>query len=265
VNCTGVRDQLTEHALGILSMRDATAVDRHLQWCAACRKEAGDLQSATATLAFSAAPADPPTELQDHVVASVRDAAGVRSAPRPPRRTRWAAAMVAAAFVAVSGLGWGAVMAGRAARFEDRAVVATREQQTALDEFRRLVSSAEFTDPQDQVYMGRLLPTEGAGGGGAAMTLVSPSIIDLAIVMVNGVPPERWNALPFTVRLTAPNGERLRVGRIESLDSVGAETISRQFNRDLGGFDRVIVVDAHGRVVMAGPLATKADVASPSP
>ena len=113
--------------------------------------------------------------------------------------------------------------------------------------------------------MGRLLPTAGAGGGGAAMTLVSPSIIDLAIVMVNGVPPERWGALPFTVRLTAPNGERLRIGRIESLDSAGAETISRQFNRDLGGFDRVIVVDARGRVVMAGPLATRADVASPSP
>jgi len=83
--------------------------------------------------------------------------------------------------------------------------------------------------------------------------------------MVNRVPPERWGALPFTVRLTAQNGERLRIGRIESLDSAGAETISRQFNRDLGGFDRVVVVDAHGRVVMAGPLATRADVASPSP
>jgi hypothetical protein len=267
MNCAGVRDQLTEHALGILSMRDAAAVDRHLQWCAACRKEAGDLQRATATLAFSAAPADPPAELGDRVVATVRDTAGVGGvgAHRPPRRTRWAAALAAAAFLAVSGLGWGAVMAGRAARFEDRADVATRQSQTALEEFQRLVRSVEFSDPQDQVFMGRLLPTEGGGGGGAAMTLVSPSIIDLAIVMVNGVPPERWDTLPFTVRLTGSQGRRLTVGRIESLDSAGAETISKQFNRDLGGFRRVVVVDARGRVVMAGPLATEAAVASPAP
>ena len=265
MNCAGVRDQLTEHALGILSTRDATAVDRHLQWCAACRKEAGDLQRATATLAFSAAPAELPVDLGDRVVADVRAAAGVRTAPRAPRRTRWVAAVAAAAVIAVSGLGWGTVMAGRAARFEDRADVATQRQQTALEEFQRLVQSAEFSDPKDQVFMGRLLPAEGSSGGGAAMTLVSPSIIDLAIVMVNGVPPERAAALPFTVHLTAGHGERLNVGRIVSLDSAGADTISRQFNRDLGGFNRVVVVDARGHVVMAGPLATEAMVASPSP
>ena len=266
MNCTGVRDQLTEHAIGILSLRDASSVDRHLQWCAACRKEAGDLQRASATLAFSAAAAEPPAELQDRVVADVRAAAGVRGAHQaPPRRTRWAAAAVAAAFVAVSGLGWGAVMAGRAARFEDRADVATMQQRTALEEFQRLVRVIEFSDPKDQVFIGQLVPAQGSGGGGAAMTLVSPSIIDLAIVMVNGVPPDRWATLPFTVHLTAPDGERLKVGRIESLDSGGADTISREFNRDLTGFDRVVVVDAKGRVVMAGPLATKADVASPAP
>lgn len=265
MNCAGVREQLTEHALGILSVRDASTVERHLQWCAACRKEAGDLQRASATLAFSPAPAEPPAVLQDRVVADVREVAGVRVArPAPPRRTRWVAAAVAAAFVAVSGLGWGAVMAGRAARFEDRADVATAQQRTALEEFRRLVQSIEFSDPADQVFIGRLVPAEGSGGGGAAMTLVSPSIIDLAIVMVNGVPPDRWATLPFTVRLTGPEG-RLKVGRIESLDSAGADTISREFNGDLTGFDRVVVVDAKGHVVMSGPLATKADVASPAP
>lgn len=265
MNCAGVRDQLTEHALGILSVRDAATVERHLQWCAACRKEAGDLQRATAALAFSPAPTEVPDELQDLVVARVRSVAGVRPAPHVPRRARLAVAAVAAAFVAVSGLGWGAVMAGRAARFEERADVATMQQRTAVEEFQRLVRSAEFSDPADKVYIGRLLPAQGAGGGGAAMTLVSPSIIDLAIVMVNGVPPERWSTLPFTVHLTASSGARLKVGRIDALDSGGADTISREFNRDLSRFDRVVVVDALGAVVMSGPLATKADVASPSP
>ena len=265
MNCAGIRDQLSEHALGILSVRDASAVDRHLQWCAACRKEAGDLQRATATLAFSAAPAEPPADLADRVVADVREVAGVRAAPHAPRRTRWATAAVVAGFVALSGLGWGAAMAGRAARFEERADVATRDQRTALEEFRRLVGTVEFSDPQDQVFIGRLAPAQGSGGGGAAMTLVSPSIIDMAIVMVNGVPPERWDTLPFTVHLTSPDGQRLNVGRIASLDSGGADTISQQFNDDLTGFDHVVVLDARGRVVMEGPLATKADVASPSP
>ena len=266
MNCAGVRDQLTEHALGILSVRDASTVDRHIQWCAACRKEAGDLQRASATLAFSPAPAEPDAALEDRVVADVRGAAGVRTAHQaPPRRSRWVAAAVAAAFVAVSGLGWGAVMAGRAARFEDRADVATAQQRTALEEFRRLVQSIEFSDPADQVFIGRLMPAQSSGGGGAAMTLVSPSIIDLAIVMVNGVPPERWATLPFTVHLMGPDGARLKVGRIDALDSGGADTISREFNGDLTGFDRVVVVDAKGHVVMSGPLATRADVASPAP
>lgn len=265
MNCASVRDQLSEHALGILSARDASAVDRHLQWCAACRKEAGDLQRATATLAFSAAPAEPPADLVDRVVTGVREAAGV-AAHLVPRRTRWATVAVVAAFIAVSGLGWGAAMAGRAARFEARADVATLQQQSALEEFRRLVGSVEFSDPQDRVFIGQMVPAQGSGGGGAAMTLVSPSIIDLAIVMVNGVPPERWATLPFTVHLTGRDGERLKVGQIASLDSSGADTISRQFNGDLAGFDRVIVVDVRGHLVMSGPLRTRAaDVASPSP
>jgi hypothetical protein len=265
VNCATVRDQLTEHSLGILSMRDASAVDRHLQWCAACRKEAGDLQRATATLAFSPAPVDPPAELQDRVVRDVRAAAGVRTPTHAVRRGRLAVAAVAAAFVAMSGLGWGAVMAGRAARFEDRADVATRQRQTALEEFQRVVRSAEFSDPEDQVFMAQLRPEPGSSGGGAAMTLVSPSIIDLAIVMVNGVPPERRSSLPFAVFLIGRGGEQVKVGKIRSLDSAGADTISSQFNRDLTGFDRVLVVDSHGRTVLSGPLATRADVASPSP
>ena len=76
-------------------------------------------------------------------------------------------------------------------------------------------------------------------------TLVSPSIIDLAIVMVNGVPSERWGTLPFTVRLTAHGGERLKVGRIESLEELPSRPLHR-LGPPQSGDDRAGLVEQHG-------------------
>ena len=56
VNCIAVRELLPEHALGVAD-GDADAVERHLAWCAACRKEARDLHRAAASFAFVLAPA----------------------------------------------------------------------------------------------------------------------------------------------------------------------------------------------------------------
>jgi hypothetical protein len=252
--------------LGTLDAHDAGSVDRHLQWCAACRKESGELDRAAATLAFSVAPAQPDPALEDRVVAAVRDRAQPGTARHAPgRRGRLAVAAVAAAMLAVSGLGWGAVMAGKAARTEAQAQAADTRQRNAVKAFQDLLTSSEFNDPNNEVLIGTLTPSADTTGGGSAFTLVSPTLIDMAVVVVNGLPPASADTLPYTARLSGPHRPPLTIGTIRSLDAGGAAMLAKNINRDLSGYDRVAVRDAHGKLIMRGQLATQASLASPTP
>ena len=267
MNCTTVRDRLAELALGALPGRDAVSVDRHLTWCAACRKEARELKGASATLAFALAPSDPPADLQGRVIERVRTEVAARDDRPHPSRRHGRLVLVAsfAGVLAVFGTGWGAVMANRAANSERLARQEENRSQSAIERFRDVLNWVEFGDPENEVFISTLGPRTQGGGGGSALTLVSPSIIDMAIVLVNGVPPETRDRLPFTVRLR--DGARvLTVGRIEKggLDDSGAGTVMREFE-DLTGFDRVIVRDARGDVVLQGTMEMRATVTSPAP
>ena len=267
MSCGNVRERLAEHALGALPARDSAPIDRHLSWCAACRKEAGELQRASATLAFALAPHDPADGLEERVADVVHQAVerrDRRSHP-VPRRSRLAFVAAAAAMLAVLGTGWGAVMAGRAARSDDAVLRQTIRNQSAVERFRDVLNTAEFGDPEGEVFLATLGPAASGGGGGSALTLVSPSIIDMAIVLVNGVQAETREHLPFMVRLRGDDGV-VTVGRIEKgdLDESGAGTVMGEFD-DLTGYDSVVVRDANGDVVMSGTMRTRADVASPSP
>ncbi|MGH2630189.1 MAG: zf-HC2 domain-containing protein [Actinomycetota bacterium] len=268
MNCTTVRDRLTEHALRALPAREASSIDRHIAWCAACRKEAGDLQAASATLAFALAPEEPSPELEGRILEVIGAAAARRVPPgrTAPRRSRLALVAALAAMLAVVGTGWGAVMAGRAAHSDEVARDAVLRQQGAVERFRDLLTSAEFSDPEGDVFLGTLAPSTPDGGGGSALTLVSPSIIDMAIVLVNGVPPEVAQRLPFTVRLRGTEGSLL-VGRLPKggLDASGAGIVSEEFDLDLSSYDEVVVRDDGGAVVMRGAIDVRAAIASPSP
>lgn len=253
MSCLGVRELLPELAVGVLPHAEREEVERHLGWCAGCRKEASELGQAAATLAFALAPAPPPKDLGDRVVELVRHAAG---ASRSPRRTRNAAASIIAAMVAVASLGWGAVMAGRADRFEERAERAEREAEAALEKFvvaiRGVIPPGQEV-PEDQFQLGRLTPTADGQGGGAVLQLVSPNFLDFSMVIVNGLDPEAAGRLPYSVELLNAAGQALPAGRITELDADGGAEVFRQFaNKDLRGYSTVRVLDARGVVVLAG-------------
>jgi hypothetical protein len=263
MTCALVRGQLTERALGTLPTADALVVNRHLQWCAACRKEADQMNAAAAVLAFAAPAADPAPELEDRVVASVQRRAA-RSHPKHMPKGRLATAAVAAAMVAVLGLGWGAVMAGRAARSEETARAATQNQVTAFERFKRILKTVEFLDKDNVVTIGQLAPRTGPGGG-SALTLVSPTIMDQAVVMMTGLSKPAPHTLPYTVRILGSGLPMLRVGRINALDNSGSAMINRDYVGSLVGYDRIQVRTAQGTLVLDGVLGTSAALASPSP
>lgn len=256
--CVEVRELLPEFAVGVLADGERVEVERHLQWCAGCRKEAAELGTAAATFAFALPQAPVPVGLSDRVVRRVRQAAG---APGSPRRLRTAAAAALAALIAVAGLGWGAVMAGRAERFADRALEAEVRRAEALDRFQRvlggIVPGAEL--PRQEAFLGQLAP-QGRVGGGAVLQLVSETRIDFVLVLVNGLDVDDEAALPYRVRLSKPAGDVLKAGRIEELDADGGAELFRQFeDGSLRGYTRVSVLDARGDVVLSGTVDQSPD------
>lgn len=253
MNCLAVRERLAEHALGVLTDGDGSSLDRHLEWCAACRKEAGELQRAAATLAYSVAPVEPPAELEERVVETVRAAASRRRAAAP-RRSRVAAAGVLAAMLALSGLGWGAVMAGRAERAEQQAADLREAQEAAFRRFQDVFQLPEV-DPAAIAEVSTLLSPRLREGRGDALVLLSPSGDDLAFVLVNGLTEVRPNQLPLEVRLVGNGSRQLVVGQIRTLNSNGEGGVYRTFVEGLRGFSAVVIRDARGKVLLNGTLS----------
>jgi hypothetical protein len=260
VNCLSVRERLTEQVLGVLPKAERTVLDRHLEWCAACRKEAGELQRAAATLAYSVAPVEPPAELEDRVVNAVRSAAGRRRAAAP-RRSRVAAAGVLAATLALSGLGWGAVMAGRAERFEQQAADARVQQQLAIANLQEFFNELPGLDPEAIVEVSTLLSPSLQAGRGDALVLLSPSGDDLAFVLVDGLTEVRSAQLPLRVRLVSDDANKFLVGEIRTLDQAGGGGVFATFHEELDEVSAVVIRDARRRVVLRGTLSVYEPIA----
>ena len=247
MSCEAIRDVLPEHALGVSGMK-ARAVSEHLARCAACRKESRDLQRAAATFAFALAPTGPAGSLEEDVVRSVRSAAGTLPPARRPRRV---GTVLLAATLALAGIGGGAVVANRDRGPTPDDTAGRRED--GLDALQRFYEATKLVDDASEASLGVLLPDDGRPGGGSAMTLISPSIRDRAIVVASGL-PDTDERLPYTVWLANAQGAFVRVGNVKDLDTSGGFTVARIIREDLRTFVNVLVRDARGKVVLSGTL-----------
>jgi len=262
VNCAGVRDALPAFALGVAPAPDASSVELHVETCAACRKEAIELQRAVAAFGYALAPTEPAApELEERVLAAVHTTAGDGSRRRSRRHRRAGVTLLAAAIL-LAALGTGAVFANRAERLRLQVERTALQQAEMLSRFGEAVSSARFADPGADVLTGMLRATDGRQGTGSALTIVSPSSDDQAIVMVSDLPARH---LPLTVSIVNARGRALELGSIRLLDSAGGATFARIVPDGLAGFIDVVIRDARGRVVLRGDLAAQTAVATPSP
>lgn len=254
---------MAERSLGGLGAAGLAELDRHVAWCAACRKEAREFDEAAASLVSVLAPVRPAADLEDRVIALVKGAA-TGGRPLVHHRGRTIVAATVAAMFAVAGLGFGAVMAGRAARFRDQAATLKIQTRSAQATFSDLLRSAEFSDPRNTVEMGDLASPGGGTASGTALTLLAPSSQDLAIVTISSLQLDP-GVLPLEVTLAGPH-RRLVLKSVAKLDSGGSATVATQLNANLSYFNRVVIRDANGEVVLRGRLAKRElQQATPSP
>jgi|SRR5436190_21108896 len=252
MECLPVRERLSEYALSTLDRDERAFVERHLEWCAGCRKEAAELASAAAVAGAAVPQADPPAELEDRVVHAVRRAAGV-----PPRRhgIRAVAVLVAATLALLAlGVGWGMSMVFTAR--ENQHIAEQRADQFA-SRLHNLINAVvpkrqTHVGPRDQLKEAQLAPSTGRTGGGSAAVFLSPVRQDWTLVVVGGL---SGRGGPYHVTLRDPYGAFAYVGTITKLDSSGDATLWHEYEQHLNGFTDVIVKDRAGRIVLSGAIA----------
>ena len=258
MNCAAVRDVLPEVALGVAPSDDASAVDLHVETCAACRKEAVDMQRAAASFGYALAGSGAPPESLEHAVVDA-----VHEVARPAKHThargrRTGIALLVAA-VLVASVGIGSVFAGREERIRLQAERTATAQDQTLQNFAGLTRFLSGHDTK--VLIGTLSAASGAGTG-SALTILTKDAEDQVVVVVNDL---AGHALPLHVSISDTKGRTIDVGTIRALDNAGGATMARELPSSLSGFIDVTIRDAHGKVVLRGTLQAQTAVASPPP
>ena len=258
MNCLAVRERLPEHALSSLSQREAATVASHLAWCAACRKESAELHEAAATLAFAAAPAEPPPTLEDEAVWAVRRRARRQSATH--RRLRLASAMaIAATIVAVavtaSNLWFGAPVEARRDVPAANGVDIRRAQQQAQERFEEILSGFQSSHAGEGGGFATLVAPRSRPGRGWGFVMLSrgKDVAGVRLIDLDG----GKGALPYQVWVNYGLGGRVRIGDIATVDQAGAAEMFAKVGIDLRDALKFVVRRADGAVALSGPIVSK--------
>jgi anti-sigma factor RsiW len=256
--CLHVRDLLAEYAVSGLSPAERETVESHLEWCAGCRKEAGELLAASTGLGRSLDPVDPPKALEDRVARSVHRAARRGGGTREPRRWVYAIASAAAVVIAAMAIAYATVVTGKlqeartdkleadkALELEvERSITLAQRLREAIEEIEAVVpSGAEARQIQ-------LAPASAGQQGGGAVVLVDNAAQHYAVVLLGGLPQE---AAPYRVTLLSPAGQVV-TSTISTLNNGGGAEHLINSADSLAGVRRVVVRDRAGNKVLVGLL-----------
>jgi len=114
--------------------------------------------------------------------------------------------------------------------------------------------------PNDQLKDVQLTPELNEVGGGKAVIFLSPHRDDWVLVYVGGLDPK---AGPYGATLQSDDGTVLPVMRAQP-DNGGGLALFNQFPSSLAKFNRIVVTDGEGHVVLTGTVtgvsATQTDV-----
>jgi hypothetical protein len=242
MTCLEVRERLTEYALGLLTKVDASEVERHLEWCAGCRKESAELEEGAARMALAVPMAQPPGSLETRVVDRLRVASG-RMIPGGRRRVRvLVASTLAAALLAVGAMGW--AVAER--RHADSVQAKLSAKQIQLNAFAKALESFEG---QGKTFRANLAPAPGGRGGGSAVLASAPNVNDFVFidVLLPGVEgPFRFQIVTGKSALKA----------VELGKAAGSNWIRYwPTKNDLSGAVSITVLDGDSRSILSGTFS----------
>jgi hypothetical protein len=251
MSCLEVRDRLAEFALGVLPATQMRDVERHLEWCTGCRKEAGELQQGLDVMAGSVAQAEPPAALEERIVA--RMAVGREVPSRVRRRTRRAmmslgAAALIAIFMAFGAIGWGVA---ERLRVQDLQLM-TRQQASEIGKLRTLLET--FPGRRSDA---ELRPVLAGDGSGVALISSNRNDEDWVLISVTLSPRSRGT---YRVEVTNRNGRAISGGPLQ-LTSPGGYVFWEISGADLSKAAWVTVFDGKDQALLTGGVV--ASVVSP--